>query len=724
MAGHAIDRASRAGPELLLPLMAQIYICFLWHMHQPFYKDLVTGEYKLPWTRMHALKDYYGMVKILDEFPEIHQTFNLVPSMLTQIEEYASGHAADPFLRAALKPAEDLTASDQEFILQYFFQANPARMIYRYPRYGEIYDDWQLTGRNVARAARMFDAAKFRDLQVLSQLAWFDEEYHDKDDFIRGLVKKARNFSLEDQRLLGTYQARAAANVIPAYRAAAARGQIEVSTTPFYHPILPLLCDTQIAETAHPYVPLPPRFQYPADARHQLESARVYMKNKLGVAPAGLWPSEGSVSDEALHLAAETGFQWFATDNGVLGRTINETPGPDVTYRAYSWEQGSDKLHCVFRDHELSDLVGFVYSRMGAVEAATHFLDRIQANCAPILAAGRDALVPIILDGENAWEYYELSGRPFLRELYRRISSTPRMTALTVSEAFARVQPRRLDRIFPGSWINANFDVWIGAEEDNKAWEYLLRAREAYERAVAGTGASELPEDRRKLAYEELLIAEGSDWCWWYGPEHDSANRPEFDRLFRDHLANVYTALGIAPPDELSRPILRVSIPEFHEPPTGPVRATLDGEVTSYFEWLGAGIYRVDNRSGAMHGQRFLVQELRYGSDGQNLYLRLDFVDNNAGGMDGTELRIGIARAGQTGEEANLVVPLTGAANGVESCFARVCEVRVSLPPLGIAIGHSIRFQVALWRSGLPMDALPAQGWFEFSTAEPSDWTM
>jgi hypothetical protein len=448
------------------------------------------------------------------------------------------------------------------------------------------------------------------------------------------------------------------------------------------------------------------------------------MSKAAGIKPAGLWPSEGSVSDEVLRLAADAGFRWFASDNGVLARTLNRTADANTTYQPYLWQQAGRSLHGVFRDRYLSDLIGFVYSRMGPAEAADHFMVRIRENCAGIIARGRNALVPIILDGENAWEYYERSGRPFLRELYSRIAAETRMSAVTISEALAHVEPAAIDHIFPGSWIGANFDVWIGAEEDNKAWEYLLRAREMYDRAINSSDGTTVPDTRKKLAYEELLIAEGSDWCWWYGPEHDSANGPEFDRLFRDHLANVYKALGEPPPEDLSRPILRVSVQEFHETPTGPVRATIDGEVSSYFEWLGAGVYRVDQRTGAMHGQRFFVQELRYGSDGQNLYLRLDFVENASTTLQGTELRISVQPLIADAQSVLRVVPLDGTAEGVEAACGRVCEVKVALAPIGITIGHSLRFQVSLWQAGLPMDALPPQGWIEFSTAEPSDWMI
>ncbi len=706
--------------------MAHIYLCFVWHMHQPFYKDLLTGEYRLPWTRMHALKDYYGMVRILDEFPHIRQTFNLVPSMLAQIDDYATGTADDPFLRAALKPAELLTPDEQAFILRYFFQANPGRLIYRYPRYGELYDLWQSAGRDPKRARRFFRQQEFRDLQVLSQLAWFDEEFQANDAEIRALIEKERDYSPEDQALLGDKQTEKIALVIPAYRDVARRGQIELTTTPYYHPILPLLCDSNIAEVAHPYVPLPSRFCYPQDARSQLERARAFMKSELGVSPAGLWPSEGSVSDDALRLAAEAGFQWAASDNGVLARTLGTGAGPFETYRPYLWEQDGARLSMIFRDHRLSDLIGFVYSRMGAADAAAHFLHEISENCRWMIERGEDVLVPVILDGENAWEYYERNGRPFLRELYQRISTHDNMIAVTVTEALARIEPRRIDHIFPGSWINANFDVWIGAEEDNKAWDYLLRARRMYDHVVGGAQGESLGQALKDLAMDELLIAEGSDWCWWYGPEHDSANRPEFDQLFRSHLANVYRALGHHPPDELSRPILGAVAAESHDVPTGVINATVDGEISSYFEWLGAGLLHVDNRSGAMHGQRFVIHEVRYGSNGSSLFLRVDFEETMIPELSGAVVKLHVAPSSNPDHVSSSDLVLTPGVHdmvgGFEYAFARILEIRVPLSAIGAGLQQRVRFQLSLWQDGLPLDAMPQQGWVEVETSEPGGW--
>jgi alpha-amylase/alpha-mannosidase (GH57 family) len=650
-------------------------------MHQPLYKDLATGVYRLPWTRMHALKDYYGMVKILEEFPDIHQTFNLVPSLVLQIAEYASGKAADPFLDCAVKPAGKLSEAERAFVLRYFFQANAGRLIYRYPRYGELYE--------AKRARQSFSAQDMRDLQVLSQLAWFDEEFQAHDAEVQSLLAKGRGYSVDDQAIMARKQLEIIGRVIPVYKEFAARGQIEISTTPFYHPILPLICDSNIAGVSHPHVPLPSRFAYPQDARRQLQSAREFMEREFGRAPTGLWPSEGSVSDETLAIAADVGFEWAASDNGVLGQTLHKTPGPDLTYRSYLWTQQNREIRMIFRDHFLSDLIGFVYSKMGAAEAAEHFLDRIRANVRGVGGGSGDVLVPIILDGENAWEYYYLNGRPFLRELYSRIAQSSDMAALTVSEALAADEPRALDRIFPGSWIDANFDVWIGAEEDNRAWEYLLRARRKYDEL-----APVLSEENRLLAHEELMIAEGSDWCWWYGPEHQSDNRREFDELYREHLAGVYRALNVPPPEELSRPIPMTEVNEANDPPANAIEPVIDGEVTSYFEWMGAGHYRVDTKPGAMHGQRALVRDLYYGLDESNFYVRLDF--DNVPAFTRVELRT----------ERQIVSLLDNPA--IEWARGKILEVRIPFGVIGVLGDQPLQFRIALAN-----EEIPPAGWIE-----------
>ena len=383
--------------------MSVIRVAFLWHMHQPFYKDLATGKYRLPWVRMHALKDYYGMVKLLSEFPEVHQTFNLVPSLITQIEDYVDGKAQDPFLDVALKPAADLTPAEKRFALTYLFQANTSHLIGRYPRYQELWNQFQGAGQNIERAVSSFRAQDFTDLQVLSQIAWFDEYYLLNPD-VRALIHKGRDFTLEDQQFVGKFQQKIQASVLPAYRDAEQKGRIEISTSPFYHPILPLLCDSSQGRVSSPNLPLPQKqFARPDDAREQLKRGLDLHEQVFGSRPRGVWPSEGSVSEQVLGIAHELGVQWMATDEGVLGRSLGMAFDRSNTghlsaaiaeklYQGYLYRQGSTQMRMVFRDHSLSDLIGFVYSGMPAKEACDHFIKNIKEAAQQVLAKGQDAL--------------------------------------------------------------------------------------------------------------------------------------------------------------------------------------------------------------------------------------------------------------------------------------------------------------------------------------------
>ncbi len=302
--------------------MPALRVVVLWHQHQPYYKDLVSGEYRLPWVRLHALKDYYGMVKLLDEFPNVHQTFNLVPSLIKQIQDYVSGTARDPFLDVAAKPARDLTEGERRFALQYLFQANPANMIGRYPRYRELWEHYRNTGDSPEKAEKYFQPQDFTDLQVLSQIAWFDEFFLDDPD-IAGLIQKGRGYSLEDQNFVMAREQALLGRVLPAHAEAVRNGRIEISTSAFYHPILPLVCDTNVGAVSTPGLPLPQnRFRHPEDAREQLRRGLDLHQQVLGVRPQGVWPSEGSVSEEVFAIAQKLGVQWMATDEEVLGRSL------------------------------------------------------------------------------------------------------------------------------------------------------------------------------------------------------------------------------------------------------------------------------------------------------------------------------------------------------------------------------------------------------------------
>ena len=746
--------------------MPVLRVIVLWHQHQPFYKDLVTGEYRLPWVRLHALKDYYGMVKLLDEFPNVHQTFNLVPSLITQIQDFVAGTAEEPFLRVVATPAKDLTLDERRFALQYLFQANPVNMIGRYPRYRELWERFRGAGDSPERAEKYFQAQDFTDLQVLSQIAWFDEFFLEEPD-IAALVQKGHNYSTDDQRLVIQRERELVAKVLPAHAAAAERGGIEISTSAFYHPILPLVCDSNMGAVSSPGLPLPQsRFRHPEDAREQLQRGLDLHQQVFGVRPKGVWPSEGSVSEEVLGIAQSLGVSWMATDEGVLGRSLgvgfsrdgNGRLAPDLAEKLYTihrFENGQTEMHMIFRDHTISDLIGFVYSGMPAEEAAHHLINNIKHAAQPILDKGKDVVMPIILDGENAWEYYPKSGREFLRRFYAGLQNEPLLEAVTVSEAIARHRDfRPLKSLVPGSWIDANFNVWIGAPEDNRSWDYLHRARDFYAQNSARAN-----EQQRKLALEEILIAEGSDWNWWYGPEHHSANDREFDQLYRKHLSNVYQALGASPPDYLAQPILGGISRPFFTPQTAYIHPRVSGDMVRYFEWMGAAVYTSDGRSGSMHGKTFLLDSVYAGIDADNLYGRLDFagkgpepefdlvVNAESWAADAQRLRralrldVSVEAAKirswkvSAADEGKALASSAEPPNEVKVALFRNFEFKLPLgwllakaPSTAPATGKvstpivtRVRLRFSLWQNRLPVDALPVEGWIELPLLSEED---
>src|SRR5215469_17035604 len=734
-----------------------IRLVLLWHMHQPFYKDMVTGEYRLPWVRLHALKDYYGMVKLTEEFPAVRQNLNLVPSLIAQIQDYVSGQAHDPFLDLVSKPAHDLTAAECRFALQYLFQANPVNMIGRYPRYRELWERYRATADRAEGPESYFVTRDYGDLQVLSQLAWFDE-YFLSDPDVASLIQKGEDFSRDDQLTVLAKEKEILAKVVPTYAAAASRGSIELSTTPYYHPILPLICDTNVGGESTLGLPLPTRrFRRPDDAAYHVDRAIELHQQTFGARPLGLWPSEGSVSEEVLTLAHKQGIQWMATDEGVLSRSIGYAFTRDAhgrlhgdsaeqLYNIHRYEKDDTRMQMVFRDHTLSDLVGFVYSGMPAHDAANHLLHTIRESARPVLDRGKDAVISVILDGENAWEYYPQSGREFLRRFYDGLERDPMIESVTVSEAIARHNNfGTLPRLVPGSWIDANFNVWIGAPEDNKAWDLLSEAREYYD-----GNADRVSEAQRKLAWEELLIAEGSDWNWWYGPEHHSANDRDFDELYRRHLSNVYTALEGVPPEELTVPIASGFVRPSYHPQTAYVRARVDGLVSGYFEWMGAASYTSDQRTSAMHGKQFLLDAVYAGLDADSLSGRLDFYadlpeepyqivvnievsrdpKDRTAAVNSYRLVVDAQRQNilrwvlSNGSERNVLASYPGN-NGsagtaeVEVAIAEIFEMRLPFHIIGAQPGSCIRLRFTLWRNQLPADSLPVEGWIDlFALAE------
>lgn len=657
-------------------MATNIKLALLWHMHQPYYEDLATGEHILPWVRLHAIKDYWGMVALLEEFPGVRVTFNLVPSLIKQIQAFAENRARDRHLDVGLKPAIDLTPEEARWMIANGFHAPYPRMIGPYPRYAELHA--------LRMDRRQFSAGDLRDLQVWHKLTWMDPDLLARDDRLIGLVKKDRGFSEDDKQVLRRVELDILARVIPAYRAASERGQIEIATSPFYHPILPLLCDSDIHQVAIPGAARPRhRFQRPADARLQIERSIALHEATFGSRPSGMWPSEGSVSDESVALIAAAGLKWIATDEDILSRSLNSPMRPELLYRPY--RIGANGPAALFRDHAMSDRIGFHYQSWDATAAAADFVNGVRDAGRRFTegGGGEVATMSVILDGENAWEYYDAGGRPFLRALYGALAAATDIETVTMSEA-ASGAAESLPSIFPGSWINGDFYIWIGHRDDHRAWDQVSDARAAFDAHAAA-----VPPEARDRALEELLIAEGSDWFWWYGDDHSSDQDAEFDDLFRRHLRNAYAALQQPIPEELFATNISTGVGPDRLEPTGPIPITLDGEDTSFLEWVGAVSPSLAKPGGAMHEVAVtnLIAELRVGLADTGLCFRI----TGAGLPD--MVSAGTASfALVTGGGEVRVLPIERSWMAARSTI----EIRVPFDRLGIEAGHDLHFAIQI----------------------------
>jgi alpha-amylase/alpha-mannosidase (GH57 family) len=561
------------------------------------------------------------MAILAGEFADLPMTFNLVPSLLIQIQDYGEGRASDPWLEVAQKPADALDLNDRLFLLRSFFLARPETMIAPSPRYREL---WQLRGGDptedeLAESALHWTEGQLRDLQVWFHLAWTSPIIRERDPTLRALLEKGKGYSEEEKSLLLSLHQSLLAALVDRYRRLREAGAVELSTSPFYHPILPLLCDVSVAREADPGTALPREpFSHPEDARAQIALAVDYHRRSFGKAPEGLWPSEGSVSEPVLRIAHEEGLRWLATDEIVFRRSLERSGEPPArTLTLATWRECPD-LALFFRDRDLSDRIGFRYAALPPERAVQDFVGTLRQ-------IGRHAepgtVAMIALDGENPWESYPEQGVPFLRRLYRALCAEHALRPITPSRYLEEGPPRRvLLHLQPGSWIDGTFRIWIGHAEDHAAWELLARARQA---VVEADSRGEVPADARARAWQAVYVAQGSDWTWWYGDEHPSGLDETFDQLFRSQIQAVYQNLGLKVPDDALMPIkLKDKQTSTHQPPVSQVSPTLDGAVTHFFEWRGAGV--IIPKHGAMDSGRLPIQRILYGHDPTTLWLRVD----------------------------------------------------------------------------------------------------
>ncbi len=496
----------------------------------------------MPWVRLHGVKDYLDMVEILERYPLIQQTFNLVPSLLEQIEDYTNRRVKDNFLELSYKAAAELNPQEKGFILENFFLIYKDKVIAIFPRYYELYLKRQ---RKIG-----FNTQDYLDLQVWFNLSWIDPYFRENYPELKNLIGKARFFTEEEKRVVLDKQIAILEEIIPAYQKFTKNGQIELSISPYYHPILPLLYNTNIAKEANPKTILPKiSFSFPQDVKAQIEEAVRFFKERFKVSVLGMWPSEESVSEHILPYIIQAGINWIVTDEAILFKSLKKKKrDTQALYQPYLLKRKDGNLNIIFRDRNLSDLIGFVYHSWKAENAVGDFmqhLENIHNNF-----KDEDLLVTVAMDGENAWEYYTNDGHDFLNLLYERLSVSKFVKTTTISE-YLKTHPPKLEikRLSAGSWIYAEFGKWIGNPYKNKAWEYLARARE--ELNAFTVNRLPLTEEQLQLAYKQIYICEGSDWFWWYGEDPPGG----FDRLFRMHLTNFYSIIGKDTPDYLKKPI-------------------------------------------------------------------------------------------------------------------------------------------------------------------------
>ncbi len=703
--------------------MADVEVAFLWHYHQPDYREPATGEALLPWVRLHGVKDYYAMAKIAAEFPEVKLNFNLVPSMLDQILQIADG-GKDAYLQCSRKAAAELTEEERAFLLKEFFSVNWRTLVEMFPGYRELLElSGKKKGEPAGEALRRFGEQELRDLQVWFNLVWFHPYSREKEELVAELITKGRGFTEEEKNQLLDLQLKLLNEVIPLYRQLADSGQAELTTSPYYHPIMPLLCDVEIAHEAMAGAPLPLDFpRVPEDAATQMRKAVERHGELFGARPRGCWPSEGAVSTQVIEVLTNAGIEWCATDEEILAATLSRSgkhvrlDGPDrgsLLYRAYRADSGRRSVKVIFRDHYLSDLIGFTYYTYEPKAAAADFINHLHRIADIASGSGPGTwIVPVILDGENPWEAYAGGGLTFLRELYGLLSVSKRVRTTRVCDYLENAEPQMLNGLFPGSWIGHNFKVWIGEKDNNKAWDYLGRAR----KVLAASGGT-VSEEARKAAWEQLYKAEGSDWFWWYSQQHSSPHDEFFDALFRGHLKSVYETIGKEVPVFLQEPIVEGG-KAFYTDPYALLDVRIDGRRSDYFEWLCAGHYDPAHDQGAIaRPAGSAVKEIHFGFDVENFYLRidlagdatelagasfvLDFVEPRPVELKAESLREGALRAG-------------GKAVG-RMAAAKFVELSVPFAELQIEPGQRARFQLEFSSPDGMAERLPFSGPIAFA---------
>lgn len=613
----------------------KLSIAFVWHLHQPNYKDPETEMYLMPWVRLHAIKDYLDMLLILDEFPKIKQTFNIVPLLMDQLNDYGSNNAHDVHSTLTISPVEKLSVQDKNFILNSFFDANYTSMIAIHPRYKQLYDKRHSAGVNIEE----FSLQEYSDIMMWFNLAWFDPYWSENHPEIKAFYEKEKNYTLEDRIRILDIQRAIIRQIIPTYKNKFEAGKIDITTSSYYHNILPLIIDNECGKVSNDNKNLPRNiFKHPEDAFAQIDKSIQKFEDVFGQKPKGFWPSEQCVSNDTLKLIKKTGFKWTISDEGVLSKTLGigferDLHGvlinPYSLCNAYSFGKEKNALKLVFRSSFLANLINFQYGSYDPKIAAADLYSKLKRAQEKLQTSPDNNHIAVIaLDGENCWESYQKDGVPFLRHLYRLISEDETLDATTVSDYIENIEKFHvINDIYPGSWINRDFQMWIGDPVKNLAWDYLSKVRKDLEKFSKQKGDKKFLEK----AWDEFYVAQGSDWFFWFGEPNDSGQDELFDFLFRSHLRQIYKLLGKEIPVYLDKPLEAVITRQSHTPKE--CFTPLINGLLTLGAWGNAGY--IQNVQGPVYNVDKLFNKIYFGNDSKNIYIRFDLNKYNLEKMQG-----------------------------------------------------------------------------------------
>lgn len=690
----------------------------------------------MPWVRLHGIKGYFDMIDLLEEYPAMRVTFNLVPSVLVQLMDYCIPETLDPFLELTLTPPSDLTLEQKQELLSNFFMAHWNNMIKPYPRYWELLNKrgHKAESEYLREAAKNFTTRDFQDLQALANLAWFGYRAKKKFPEINELIQKGKEYTSKEIERIIEIEREVIQLVIPSYQKAFQENRVELTTSAFYHPILPLVYDTDLAKRCMNWAPLPKRYHHPEDAEAQIQKAVDFFKGVFGVKPIGLWPSEGSVAPEIIPLLAKAGIQWIATDEDILMHSTQVTDKGTALFKVYQAQNEQNSVDMVFRDRGLSDLIGFTYSQNPPEKSVQDFLEHLQ-NIRQY-NANEEALVSIILDGENAWEHYPDGGEGLLRGIYHELSQNAELVPTTFSNYF-KMNPKReiLPSLHSGSWIHHDFDIWIGSEEENTAWEYLGKTRDFIQK-----NAKDIPDEQMKKIMEQIYIAEGSDWFWWYGDDFTTEFDEEFDQLFRLHLSSCYKLMNVNVPEYLNQPVLGIKTPVLAQQPIGFIHPEIDGKSTHFYEWHEAGLY-LAGTDVAMHQTEKYILKIFFGFDLAQLYIRIDpHKISKLRSLDSIHMHIYLTKP----NEYKIVIPrvfkagrkkkftLFSSEEGIHysevkeyttTAFEDTLELAIPFSDLHLKSTDEVRFRVSILKDEIIQETHPKFGYLNF-TVPNKDFEM